>query len=137
MKKTNLILVMLLLAACVSMLTGCSSEEEKAFQGKWANGNAHYWSEWNFNEGTYSYYFDNNFTNIYESGRYRITGKGEDYVDVELFNRSGGIDLTNDAVDMRIQFKDGGMINNKGGNYYPVVDSSLQALATAKAPLEK
>lgn len=129
---------MLIFAGCIFFLAGCSSKEEKAIQGKWANGNAHFWAEWNFEAGSYSYYYDNNFTNIYETGRYRIVDRGDDYIDIELFNRQGGIqELMDESVEMRIGFKKEGVINIQNGEYIQVYESSLRALETANAGMQK
>lgn len=128
----------LILAGCIFALTACTSKEEKAIQGKWANGNAHFWAEWNFVAGSYSYYYDNNFTNIYETGRYRIVKRGDDYIDIELFNRKGSIqEVMGDSVEMRIGFKKEGVINIQNSEYTLVFESSLRALETANAGIQK
>ncbi len=138
MIKIRLCLVAFTLLIGTTWLSSCISQQERAIQGKWVNGNAHYWAEWNFDGGAYSYYYDNGFTNIYETGRYSIETFADDYIDLQLFNRQGGIrEMMEESVSMRISFEQAGVINIKGGDYYQVTDSSLLALETAKAPLEK
>jgi hypothetical protein len=135
MKNRQLSLVLLALVLGIFWLTGCMSQEEEAIQGKWANGNAHFWAEWNFNGGSYTYYFDNGFTNIYETGHYRIIQTGEDYIDLEFYNRQGGVrEMMDERVEMRIEFEDGGGIQIRGNHYVQVTESSLRALDTAEAP---
>lgn len=138
MKANRHYIFFVLFVTCVLCLAGCMSQSEQFIQGKWANGNAHYWAEWNFNAGLYSYYFDNGVTNIYETGRYSIVKSVEEYIDLELFNREGGIrEMMEDRVEVRIAFKPDGTININGGAYFPVSESSLSALETAMAPLQK
>jgi uncharacterized protein YjhX (UPF0386 family) len=131
-------LVLIIMAVALFMLAGCMSQEEQAIQGKWANGNAHYWAEWNFSGGSYSYYFDNGFTNIAENGRYNIVEKGDEYIDLELFNRKGLItEMLDDRVQMRIKLQKDGSIRIQGGEYYLVNESSLSAVETAVATAGK
>jgi hypothetical protein len=138
MKKIQLFLVLIVMAAGMVWLTGYMSQEELAFQGKWANGNAHFWAEWNFNGGEYSYYYDDGFTTISETGRYRIVKTADDYIDLELFNRKGGVnEMMDERVQMRITFQQGGGIRINGNDYVPVSESSLWALDTAEAPQGK
>jgi hypothetical protein len=75
----------------VLLLTGCMGEEEQWLQGKWARGNTHFVSEWNFNAGNYSSYFDytNGVTPRAENGRYIIVETGEETLVLELFQRQG------------------------------------------------
>jgi hypothetical protein len=72
-------------------LAGCMGKEEQWLQGKWARGNTHFVSEWNFNGGAYSSYFDytNGVAPRAESGRYVIVETGEGYLVLELFQRQG------------------------------------------------
>jgi hypothetical protein len=119
-------------------LTSCMSQNEQIIQGKWANGNAHYWAEWNFNAGMYSYYFDNGATSIYETGRYSIVKSTEDTIDLELFNREGGIgEMMEERVQVGITISQEGSIKINGGDFFQVSESSLLALETAMAPMEK
>jgi hypothetical protein len=135
MKNRQLSLVLIVLVLGIFWLTGCMSQEEEAIQGKWANGNAHFWAEWNFNGGSYTYYYDNGFTSIYETGYYSILQSNKDYVDLELYNRQGGVrEMMDERIDMRITFEDGGGIRIKGNTYVQVAESSLWALDTAEAP---
>lgn len=120
------------------LLTGCMSQEEQAIQGMWANGNAHYWAEWNFSAGSYSYYFDNGFTTIAENGRYNIVGRGDNTIDLELFNRNGLVnEMMDERVQMRIKMQENGSIRIQGGEYYLVTEASLSAVETAVATAEK
>ena len=128
----------MVMAAAMFLLAGCMSQEEQAIQGKWANGNAHYWAEWNFSGGTYTYYFDNGFTNIAENGRYNIIDIGDETIDLELFNRNGLInEMMDDRVQMRIKLQEDGSIRIQGGTYYPVNEASLSAVETAVATTGK
>jgi hypothetical protein len=127
-------LLLMVMVAAMFILAGCMSQEEQAIQGMWANGNAHYWAEWNFSGGSYSYYFDNGFTNIAENGRYNIVDKGDEYIDLELFNRKGLItEMLDDRVQLRIKLQKDGSIRIQGGTYYLVIEASLSAVETAVA----
>jgi hypothetical protein len=66
-------------------------KEEQWLQGIWVRGNTHFISEWNFNGGAYSSYFDytNGVAPRAESGRYVIVETGEGYLVLELFQRQG------------------------------------------------
>jgi hypothetical protein len=128
----------MVMVAAMFLLAGCMSQEEQAIQGKWANGNAHYWAEWNFSGGTYSYYFDNGFTNLAENGRYNIVDVGDDTIDLELFNRNSLInEMMEDRVQMRIKLQEDGSIHIQSGDYYLVNESSLSAVETAVATTGK
>jgi hypothetical protein len=131
-------LVLMVMAVAMFLLAGCMSQEEQAIQGMWANGNAHYWAEWNFSAGSYSYYFDNGFTTIAENGRYNIVGTGDKTIDLELFNRNSLVnEIMDDRVQMRIKMQDNGSIRIQGGEYYPVNEASLAAVETAVATTGK
>lgn len=121
----------------ITLLTACSNELDQFIQGKWARGDVHVWTEWNFDRGTYSYYsdYDNNLTNIYETGRYSIIESGEDYLVLELFDQRGGVPSIEDRVELRIDIdREEDTIRIQRRLFDRITDSSLEALATARSP---
>jgi hypothetical protein len=126
-----------LLLMVMFVLSGCSNEQDLFIQGKWARGDVHYWMEWNFDRGIYTYYFDytNNVRNTYESGRYSILESGEDYLLLELYNQQGGQPSIEDRVELRIDIhRDEDTISIRRQLFNRVSESSLKALSTARAP---
>lgn len=135
--KTFRVLVALFLLLAIPLLTACSNEQDQFIQGRWARGDVHVWTEWNFDRGTYSYYsdFDRNLTSTYETGRYSIIESGEDYLLLELYNQHGGIPSIEDRVELRIDIdRDQDTIKIQRRVFNRVTDSSLEALSTARAP---
>ena len=116
-------------------LTACASEAEQYIQGKWGIGDVHYWAEWNFNQGFYSYTSGYTPEPLHESGRYAVVESGDDYVVLELYDQVGGIPSIEDKVLLRIGFnRQEDTIHIRMGDFYRVSDSSLGALATSRAP---
>ena len=126
----SLVLVLLALS-----LTACASDAEQYIQGKWGIGDVHYWAEWNFNQGFYSYTSGYTQDPLHESGRYAVVESGDDYVVLELYDQVGGIPSIEDKVLLRIGFnRQEDTIHIRMGDFYRVSDSSLGALATSRAP---
>jgi len=136
MEKLRKGFIMLVLFGLVFVLTACLSDEEAFIQGKWGIGNAHYWSEWDFNNGVY--YFSYTYTpqtTSYETGHYRVIEIGEDDILLELFDQEGSMDTIDEPVDLRIEFDSvGDMISISGKEYFRVSTASLEALGTSQAP---
>jgi hypothetical protein len=82
-----------LLCACLAamLLASCMGEDEEWLQGKWERGNTHFVSEWTFNGGSYSSYFDytNGVNPRAENGHYVVVETGDGYIVLELFQRRG------------------------------------------------
>lgn len=121
------------------LLSGCMSEQEEWLQGHWAQGNVHYWSEWIFVEGQYSYSYD--YTTIgtannYEFGRYAVKETGDDYIVLELFDRTGnnpGALEENEQLQFEIDVE-ADTIRFRGRTFLRVTGNTLEALQTAEAP---
>jgi len=125
-------LVLVLLALS---LTACASEAEQYIQGMWGIGDVHYWAEWNFNQGFYSYTTGYTPEPYHESGRYAVVESGDDYIVLELYDQEGGIPSIEDKVLLRIGFnRQEDSIHVRRGDFYRVSDPSLGALATSRAP---
>lgn len=133
--KPVLILSLFFCALAIT-LTGCSKTPAEEFiQGKWARGNAHFWNEWNFDNGTYWYEYDDTHTNIYERGEYVVLESGEDFIYLELINRQGGIPSIEDKVELRITLDlENDTIHLRQNDFTYVTSSSLLELATQQAP---
>jgi hypothetical protein len=120
-------------------LAGCMTEQDEWLQGKWAQGDVHYFAEWNFNSGTYNYSYDytaSSTSNRYEQGRYAVKEATEDYLVLELFNRLGSdpsLLEENERIKITINLEEDS-IRFRGQTYYRVWDSSLQAIQTSQAP---
>jgi hypothetical protein len=130
--KYHLLVILCLLAVGLS---ACTSEAEQFLQGKWGIGDVHYWAEWNFDSGTY--WYESGYTQepIFERGRYRVIESGTDYIILELFDQEGGIPSIEDKVEIRIEFNyQQDSIHLRRTDYYRVNASSLEALATSRAP---
>jgi hypothetical protein len=133
------ILGVVLLGLAALLLTGCMSEQEEWLQGRWAQGNVHIWTEWSFAEGLYSYssdYTTIGTANNYESGRYAVKETGEDYIVIELFNRTGNNPAgLEENEKMRIEIDlEADTIHLRNNTYLRVTASTLEALQTAEAP---
>ena len=131
--------LLFILAALALLLTACTmSPAEQFIQGSWAAGNVHYWAEWNFADGQYSYLYTYvvNTPNAYETGNYSVVESGEDYIVIELYNREGNrMELGFEDQEMRITFDpQGNTIHIQRSDYTRVTASSLEALTTAQAP---
>lgn len=131
--------ILICLGLAALLLSGCMGEQEEWLQGRWAQGNVHFWAEWSFAEGLYSY--SNDYTTIgtannYESGRYAVKESGEDYIVLELFDRSGNNPgALEENERLRIEFNlEQDSIHFRGNTYLRVTDSTLEALQTAEAP---
>jgi hypothetical protein len=136
-KPIRIVAALFLLLLAISVLTGCSNEQDQFIQGRWARGDVHTWAEWTFDRGTYTYYFDfdNNRTNTYETGRYSIIESGEDYLLLELYDQRGGIPSIEDRVELRIDIdREEDTLKIQRRQFDRVTDSSLEALSTARAP---
>lgn len=136
-RSTQFIVFTLVTLFAGFFLTGCSNENEQFIQGKWATGDVHFWSEWNFDRGYYTFYsdFDNNRSNVYQTGRYAIIESGEDYLLLELYGQQGGIQSIEDRVELRIDIdRDKDSIAVRRQEFVRVLTSSLEALTTARAP---
>ena len=120
-------------------LAGCMGEQEQWLQGKWAQGDVHYFAEWNFDAGYYTYAYDytaNAISNRFERGRYAVIESEEDYITLELFNRKGsdpGLLEENESIKITINIEDDS-IRFRGNTYVRVLSSSLEALQTSQAP---
>jgi hypothetical protein len=117
-------------------LVACQSEEEEFIQGMWAIGNVHYWAEWDFKNGIYyrSYSYVLSRT-TYETGRYRVIDRGEDYILLELTYLEGNMEVLREPYDLKIGFHaDSDVVTIQGDEYYRVSAPSLDALATSMAP---
>ena len=136
MGKTPVWVLSLFLCAFAGILTGCSQNPAEVFiQGKWARGNVHFWNEWNFNNGTYWYEYDDTHSNIFQRGQYVILESGEDYIFLELINRQGGVASIEDKVELRIIFDlENDSIHLRQNDFTRVTTSSLIELATQQAP---
>ena len=116
-------------------LTACTSEAEEYIQGKWGIGNAHYWTEWYFDEGFYWYETADTQDPLFERGRYSVVESGDDYIVLQLFDQEGGIPSIEDKVLLRIEFnRQEDSLHIRRGDFYRVNASSLEALATSQAP---
>jgi hypothetical protein len=116
-------------------LAACSDAVELFIQGKWATGNAHYWTEWNFDRGTYSYQYDDGFTAIYETGRYRLVESDDDFITIELFNQVGGIPSIEERNEVKIKIdRDNNRVRIRNRDYTRVFSSTLEELTTRQAP---
>lgn len=139
-KGKQLDLIHLIVYAMLALLlSGCMSDQEEWLQGRWAQGNVHYWSEWVFVEGRYSYSYD--YTTIgtannYESGRYAVKETGDDYIVLELFDRTGnnpGALEENEQLHFEIDVETD-TIHFRGRTFLRVTGNTLEALKTAEAP---
>ena len=127
----------LLAIACllVMSLTACTSQAEQYIQGKWGVGDVHYWAEWNFDRGTYRYETGYTREPLVETGHYAVLESGADYIILELFDQEGGIPSIEERVELRIEFNfQEDSIHLRRNDYYRVSDSTLEALATSRAP---
>ena len=128
-------ILLIVIALLTFGLTACASEAEQHIQGKWGIGDVHYWAEWNFNQGFYSYTSGYTPEPFYERGRYSVVESGDDYIVLELYDQEGGIPSIEDKVLLRIVFnRQEDSIHVRRGDFYRVSDSSLGALATSRAP---
>lgn len=138
MGNRHKILGFILIGLFAFLLAACMGEQERRLQGNWAQGNVHYYAEWIFSEGryAYSYTYTINTPNAYESGRYAVKESGDDYIVLELFDRTGrDPSLLEENERIRINFKtDEDSISIRNQTYWLVSDSSLGALQTSQAP---
>jgi hypothetical protein len=135
-KSRRLPAIMLFVLLATLVLAGCSDEMDQFIQGRWATGDVHTWTEWNFDRGTYTYYFDydNNRSNAFETGRYSVIESGEDYLVLELFNQQGAEPSIEDRVELRIEINiEEDTISIRRRKLNRIADSSLEALATARS----
>lgn len=115
-------------------LTACTSEPEEYIQGKWGIGNAHYWSEWNFDESYYRFEYGYTSDPLVECGRYSVVEYGDDFILLELFDQEGGIPTIEEQVLLRIEInREEDLLHIRRGDFYRVSSSSLHALATSRA----
>ena len=128
--------ITLLVCGLVLILAACSTEEEDFIQGRWGNGDVHYWAEWIFSNG--DYYYGYSYTiqaTSYETGHYRVKETGEDFILLEMYGQEGNMTPIDEPVEYRIEFDvEEDMISIRGNHYYRVSSSSLDALATSRAP---
>ena len=116
-------------------LSACTNEAEEYIQGKWGIGNAHYWSEWYFDEGFYWYEIADTPDPLFERGRYSVVESGDDYILLQLYDQEGGIPTIEDKVQIRIEInREDESLHIRRGDFYRVSASSLQALSTSRAP---
>ncbi len=136
MEKTSVKSISLFLVLLASLLTGCTqSVAEQFIQGKWAQGNVHYWAEWNFDNGTYWYEYDDTHQNIFQTGRYVVIESGEDYILLELVEQQGGVPTIEDKVELRITFdREANTVHIRRSDFTRVSSSTLKDLTTQQAP---
>lgn len=136
-RYTDRFIITLIMLSIGYLLTGCSNEMEQFIQGKWAAGDVHYWVEWNFDRGYFTYYYDydNNRSNITQTGRYSIIESGEDYLLLELYNQQGGIQSIEERVELHIGIdREEDTLTIRRQQFNRVATSSLGAVSTARAP---
>lgn len=136
-RSTRVIVFTLVMLFVGFFLTGCSNDNEQFIQGKWGRGDVHFWSEWNFDRGLYTFYsdFDQNRSDISQTGRYAIIDSGDDYLLLELYDQQGGIQSIEDRVELRIDIdRENDAIAVRRQEFFRVATSSLEALTTARAP---
>jgi hypothetical protein len=137
MRKLSNIPLLIIFAGLVFVLTACSDPNDQFIQGKWADGNAHYWSEWNFESGTYSYEFDDTHASDYRFyiGEYIVLESGTDYIVLELINQQGGFTSIEDKDILRIDIdRDADKLKIRRTLFTRVFSSTLEELATQSAP---
>ena len=135
MKITCTLRLLALISLLAVTLTACTSEAEEYIQGKWGIGNAHYWSEWYFDEGFYWFETADTPDPLFERGRYSVVESVDDYILLQLYDQEGGIPTIEDQVQIRIEFnREDESLHIRRGDFYRVGASSLQALATSRAP---
>lgn len=136
MKRTAIIIRSICICLFVINLTGCTqSAAEQFIQGKWAQGNVHYWAEWNFVNGSYWYEYDDTHTHRYQRGHYIVEESGEDFILLELVDREGDDYSLEDKVEIRITFdSSGNSLHIRQSDYIRVSSSTLKDLTTQQAP---
>jgi hypothetical protein len=136
MNKTSVLKFFLFLFLLVIVLTSCTqSPAEQFIQGKWAQGNVHYWAEWNFDNGTYWYEYDDTHLNIYQTGSYIVIESGEDYILLELVDQQGGVPSIEDKAELRINFnREADTVHIRRSDFTRVSSSTLKDLTTQQAP---
>ena len=137
MRKISVVSQILILAGLVIVLSACSDPNDQFIQGKWADGNAHYWSEWNFESGTYSYEFDDTHESDYRFfiGEYIIVESGDNFIILELINQKGGILSIEDKDILRIVIdREADELKIRRTVFTRVFSSTLEELATRRAP---
>jgi hypothetical protein len=133
--RTRTLRLLALICLLGVSLTACTSEAEEYIQGKWGIGNAHYWSEWYFDDGYYWFETADTPDPLFERGRYAVVESGDDYILLRLFDQEGGIPSIEEQVLLRIEInREEDSLHIRRGDFYRVSSSSLQALATSRAP---
>lgn len=132
---TRTLRILALISLLAVVLTACTSDAEEYIQGKWGIGNVHYWSEWNFDDSFYSFEYGYTADPLFERGRYSVVESGDDYIVLQLYDQQGGIPTIEDQVLIRIEIdREADSLHIRRGDFFRVSDSSLQALATSRAP---
>ena len=128
-------LTCLLVLLCL-ILAGCSDPNTSYIQGRWASGNVHYWSEWYFDRGYFSFFstIDIHGNTSEKTGSYRIVASDGDLITLELYNTDLG-DPLEDTTQLAIKInRDEGSLRIGRGTFYAVSSFDLDEVTLSPTP---